>query len=181
MNTTQTNSNFWLLLEKSDETRVSNSFDSYDDSTGEIYNYDSFVPNHLNHSENDTVLIRKENSIIGYGMIGNISKKDGTKSLRRCPECEKTDIRERKIKTPKWRCGECSYEFTTPIETISDVTSYSASIESFVKISNPPDVESVKRCSLAPGGPQLQVSMMRLDKDQIKKLLSDLDLPEKTI
>ena len=56
-----TNSNFWLLLEKSDETRISNSFDGYDDSTGEIYNYDSFVPNHLNLSENDTVLIRKEN------------------------------------------------------------------------------------------------------------------------
>ena len=56
MNTIQSNSNFWLLLEKSDETRVSNSFDGYDDSTGEIYNYDSLVANHLNLSENDSIL-----------------------------------------------------------------------------------------------------------------------------
>ena len=178
MNITLTNSNFWLLLEKSDETRVSNSFDGYDDTTGEIYNYDSLVPNHLNLRENDTVLIRKENSIIGYGIIGNISKKDGTKPSRRCPECEKTDIRERKTKTPKWRCGKCSHVFTTPIETISNVILYSASIEAFVKIPNPPDVESVKRCSVTSGGTRSQISMMRLDKNKIKSLLSDVDFPK---
>lgn len=40
--------NYWLLLEKSDETRIYNSIDGYNDSTGEIYNYDSLVQNHLN-------------------------------------------------------------------------------------------------------------------------------------
>ena len=34
--------NYWLLLEKSDETRIYNSIDGYNDSTGEIYNYDSY-------------------------------------------------------------------------------------------------------------------------------------------
>jgi len=118
------------------------------------------VPNHLNLNENDTVLIRKENTIIGYGIIGDISQKMGTKPSRRCPECEKTDIRERKTKTPKWRCGKCGHEFKTPIETISDVTLYRASIKSFIKISNPPNVDSVKRCSFDSSGTRSQLSMM---------------------
>lgn len=37
---------FWLILEKSDETRVSQGIDGYRDVTGESYQYDSLVPNH---------------------------------------------------------------------------------------------------------------------------------------
>ena len=145
MNTIQTKNNFWLLLEKSDDTRIYGSLDSYNDTTGEIYKYDSLVQNHLGLSENDTVLIRKENAIIGYGFIGNISKKDGTKISRRCPKCETTAISTRKTKNPKWKCGRCSHEFSNPIETTREVVLYTASIESFVKMSNAPDVKTVKK------------------------------------
>jgi hypothetical protein len=41
-------SNYWLLLEKSNETRISKGIDGYQDQTGESYQYDSLVPNHKN-------------------------------------------------------------------------------------------------------------------------------------
>ena len=40
--------NYWLILEKSDETWVSKGIDGYQDQTGESYHYDSLVPNHKN-------------------------------------------------------------------------------------------------------------------------------------
>ena len=40
------NPRYWLLLEKSDATRISKGIDGYRDVTGEVYHYDSLVPNH---------------------------------------------------------------------------------------------------------------------------------------
>jgi hypothetical protein len=61
--------NYWLLLEKSDETRVSKGIDGYRDTTGESYHYDSLVPNHLNVAIGDFVVLRKENEIIGVNRV----------------------------------------------------------------------------------------------------------------
>ena len=126
-----TNKNFWLLLEKSDETLVSNSRDSYNDITGKIYNYDSNVANHLRLSSHDIAFIRKENTLVGYGVVGEIIQRPGEKILRRCPSCSDTDIRTRTTRLPKWKCGQCKYEFTNPTGTVCSVILYSAAIESF--------------------------------------------------
>ena len=39
-------SNILLLLEKSDENKISSGIGSYSDTTGIKYNYDNLVPNH---------------------------------------------------------------------------------------------------------------------------------------
>ena len=56
--------NFWLHLQKSDETRVSKGIDSYQDEIDKVYHYDSKVPNHKQIAENDYVIIKKEASLV---------------------------------------------------------------------------------------------------------------------
>ena len=68
------NRNYWLLLEKSDETRISKGIEGYQDKTGESYQYDSLVPNHKNLATGDFVVLRKENEILGIGKIADISE-----------------------------------------------------------------------------------------------------------
>ena len=94
--------NWWLLLQKSDETRISLGIDAYNDITGKMYQYDDHVPNHKNLKTGDYIVLRKENEILGYGYIGKIKTDENrTKTHRRCPSCNQTDIRERRTKTPK--------------------------------------------------------------------------------
>ena len=83
--------NYWLLLEKSDETRISKGIDGYQDQTGESYQYDSFVPNHKNLAKGDSVVLRKENEILGVGKISAISEGIDAKIHRRSPA--ETDMR----------------------------------------------------------------------------------------
>jgi len=109
--------NYWLLLEKSYETRVSKGIGKYRDATGESYHYDSLVPNHRNLTTGDLAVFRKENEIIGVGTMGDISETPDVKIHRRCPKCDSTDIRERRTKQPKWKCGKCPEEFSEPKET----------------------------------------------------------------
>jgi DNA-directed RNA polymerase subunit RPC12/RpoP len=109
--------NCWLFLEKSDETRISKGIDGYGDKTGQSYTYDSLVPNCKNVRPGDLAIIRKEHSILGYGVIGDIKEEASVKAHRRCPECGSTDIRERRSIAPKWKCGKCSREFVEPRET----------------------------------------------------------------
>lgn len=138
--------NYWLLLEKSDETRVSKGIDGYRDSTGESYHYDSLVPNHRNLAAGDLAVLRKESEIIGVGTIGDISETTDAKIHRRCPKCNSTDIRERTTKQPKWKCGKCTDEFSDPKETIVEVRSFVAAIKDFTRL-NPPRRSKPSRCA----------------------------------
>ena len=165
----------WLILEKSDETRISQSFSNYEDTTGEIYNYDSDVQNSEKIQKNDIIILRKENVILGFGTIKNIESKPSQKSNSRCPKCNTTDVRIRKTKTPKWKCGRCTIEFENPIVTQKDITSYYAHIDSFKKIDNPPSVKSIKNCWVKPNGTSNQNSIMQLDKLKTINLISDGD------
>ena len=68
---------YWLLLEKSDDTRVSKGIDRYFDKTGEVYNYDSMAPNHKQLASGDYVVLRKENKILGVGLCGKFGRAQG--------------------------------------------------------------------------------------------------------
>jgi len=161
----------WLILEKSDETRVSKSINSYKDRTGEVYNYDSLVPNYKNLKVNDFVILRKENDILGMGKINSIKSFITQKPHKRCPFCNATDIRLRSNKTPKWKCGICKAEFSNSIETESQVTAYTADIIEFNKFDLSPTVKEIKSCAIKGEGLKSQLSIMELDFDKIKNLL----------
>jgi len=164
--------NYWLFLEKSDDTRVHNGIDSYKDETGKTYNYDSFVPNYLNIKQGDRAILRVENDIIGIGVIGNITKKEILKIHRRCPKCDKTNIRERKTKIPSFRCNKCKDEFLEPNTTKDPADAFTAEIINFVKFTLPPSVSDVKKCSITSGGQKNQLAMMQLDPEMILKIIT---------
>lgn len=166
--------NYWLLLEKSDETRVSKGIDGYQDQTGESYHYDSLVPNHKNLASGDSVVLRKENEILGIGEISQISDREDTKIHRRCPECKSTDIRERTTKLPKWKCGKCPHEFSEPEETIVEVRSFVATIDDFQRLTAPSSVKEVKLCAASGDGVSSQLSILQLDEAKIRTLLEGI-------
>lgn len=168
--------NCWLLLEKSNETRISKGIDGYRDKTGEVYNYDSLVPNHKRLNSGDLVIIRKEDTIVGCGQVGKIDPTDTEKSHRRCPSCGSTDIRERKTLTPRWKCGKCSEEFASPIETSTDVTVFNAHIKFFTYLEKPPTVRDVKACAVGEAGVRSQLSILDLNIGKLISVLGDVDL-----
>ena len=165
------NDRYWLLLEKSDDTRISKGIDGYQDKTGESYNYDSLVPNHKQLSSGDFVVLRQENDILGLGRVDSIAQDTDAKIHRRCPECRSTDIRERSTKTPTWKCGKCAHEFAEPEETIVEVQSFVASIVDFTRLNSPPAVQDVKRCASEGDGVTSQLSILELDPEKVQTLL----------
>ena len=165
------NNRYWLLLEKSDDSRTSKGIDPYFDKTGEFYNYDSLVPNHRQLGVGDYVILRKERHIVGIGRIGDIEQKVDAKIHRRCPECSSTDIRERSIKSPRFKCGKCSREFETFVETIAEVQSFKAIIENFSRFKSAPSVHDVKRCALVGNGIDSQLSIVELDSSKIQTIV----------
>jgi ribosomal protein S27AE len=166
----------WLLLEKSDATRVSKGIDGYRDITGDFYHYDSLVPNYRNLKLGDSVVIRKEDEILGIGKIGDIIEKDTTKRHRRCPACKATDIRDRKSKTPMWKCGKCGNEFSEPLESTVNVQAFSAKIEGFAGLKNPPSVQDVKSCATKGDGRVSQLSILNLDPKQLSVILEGAEV-----
>lgn len=165
---------YWLLLEKSDDTRVSKGIDGYQDKTGELYKYDSLVPNSKQLSSGDYVVLRKENEILGVGRVGDITKGTSTKTHRRCPRCNTTDIRERSTKSPKMKCGKCAHEFQIPVETIADIESFTALIDNFSRLNFTPSFRDVKGCAVGGDGINSQLSILELDPIKIQTLLEGI-------
>lgn len=171
------NNNIWLLLEKSDETRVSKGIVGYKDRTGEVYHYDSLVPNNKKIREDDIIIVRKENDILGFGTIESISSSPGIKDHQRCPECASTDVRQRLKRKPEWKCGACRKEFTTPRRTSQTVMNFEATIGNFTKFNIVPTVQEVKTCAVSSDGIKLQNSIIRLDASKVSALCQTLGLP----
>ena len=168
---------YWLLLEKSDENRVSAGIDSYGDVTGHYYNYDNLVPNCRQLKSGDFIIIRKNQTIHGCGFVGDITITEGmTKEHRRCPvsHCSSTDIRPRKVKTPRWKCGPCGHEFSEPKRTTAVVEVHSASIVGYRAFDTRPPVREIKACAQGvSNGVKSQLSMLRLDPVKLEGLVFD--------
>lgn len=171
---------YWLLLEKSDETRISQGIDGYQDKTGETYHYDSLVPNHKQLGKDDYVVLRKEDDILGIGRVSEILEASDTKIHRRCTGCGSTDIRGRVTMTPKWKCGKCALEFGSPRETIVEVQSYTLSIADFTRLNAPPNVQDVKRCAFKGEGISSQLSILELSPMKLQTLLEGVEISTST-
>ena len=85
----------WLIIEKSQDTKDQRASTDYQDITGKLYNYDSNVANFKNVKENDILILRKENTIHGFGKICKIISEQTKKKLQRCSKCNTTNIRAR--------------------------------------------------------------------------------------
>jgi ribosomal protein S27AE len=113
----------WLVLAKLDYRRLGGST-TYDDDASSHYSYDSNVANSQQVSVGDRLVLWDETTLIGASTVASISERPGTKLISRCPNCTRTNFEPRKTMTPRFRCGDCHYEFEEPKVTEVDVTLY---------------------------------------------------------
>lgn len=115
----------WLVY-SFQETRQYFGNQGYPEDATREYRYDSFVPNHKNLRVGHIVLLCSEDSLIGISRIDRIDAGAHLKTLVRCPNCHKTQLKERKGKSPRFRCGSCFKETDVPVLTQETCTQYIA-------------------------------------------------------
>ena len=106
------NQQAWVAIAKEPDGLLYGVHDGYDDEPSNYYEYDSNVGNHTKVSVGDLLFIRSAKFVLGFGQIEAISITDGTKALRKCPNCGKRP-ESRKTTIIEWRCISCKEEFTT--------------------------------------------------------------------
>lgn len=137
----------WSLLAKEDDRQYAGN-KGYDDDPARVYRYDSNVGNHLQVTHGDLALVRDAKRLTGLGIIRRIQDEPGTKIILRCPECGGTRLKERKTKSPRYRCDK-EHVFETPIPDEINVTKYSAHYgDSFFAISPGVDANQIRSAVL---------------------------------
>jgi hypothetical protein len=116
----------WVLTSVSGE-RSWQSNDGYEDVLGSLYSYDSAVAFHLQVAQNDIVVIRERQAILGISRIDEIDASVGEKLRKRCPVCGRIGVEYRK-RTYEYVCtySGCRSKFPEPAEKLEAVTTYIA-------------------------------------------------------
>jgi hypothetical protein len=102
--------------------------DGYEDVLGSVYSYDDSVPNHLQVTEGDLIVLRDGSGSLGVGFVESIVARAGKKFRRRCPACGTAEIEARKTKTPLYRCTNGhTFEESECVNAEDDAQIYCAS------------------------------------------------------
>jgi len=182
----------WLLLSVEGGRQYGGNL-GYKDELGKVYRYDSNVGNSKNLKPGDLAFLRGREKVYGAALIENITTEEGEKTLNRCPECKKTNIKKRKHKTPLYRCHTCKNEFNFPVEESVHVKKYSARFgKSFVSFKPALDARDLLNARLRPGDQMSMeaVNPFRIDWSGLKNkadfnhmlklfVQSDYEVPEK--
>lgn len=115
----------WLLLSFGEEREYAGNL-GYADELSKVYQYDSFVPNHLQISKSDLALLRDKSRLLGVARIERIEVCKGTKERLHCPACNLAKLKRRKIYQPEFRCYNCGNEFDTPVRKLIACTLFTA-------------------------------------------------------
>lgn len=102
----------------------------YGDVLGVQYEYDSNVVNHKGIKAGDVLLIRDAQLVHGYGVVEDVTSRDGSKMMRRCPVCRFASVAPRVRVSPAYRCRRCRSTFDVPLDEPMDVVVYTASYRS---------------------------------------------------
>lgn len=120
--------NAWLML-CAGATRQFGGNLGYDDVPSQSYKWDSTVPNHARVKEGDIIFLWDKKQSLGISTIDTILTAEQLKTVRRCPACRSTNIKERILLSPTYRCQQqnCKLEFDTPIVYLKKVIAYETS------------------------------------------------------
>jgi hypothetical protein len=142
----------WAFLTKSEEERSWSANTGYDDSVGRYYSYDSNVSRYRQVHEGDLVVIRVDDFVAGWSFIDNIEViPDQIKQISRCPQCRKTNFRQRSRTRPKYVCNVCSTAFDDDqrIVELKKVTAFRANYETqWVEAARPVRFDELQQVSL---------------------------------
>lgn len=98
----------------------------YDDRVDTYYTWDNTVNNHANLKVGDPIVLWDKKRLLGVSVIEEIKVSTDTKLVFRCPnpDCGRASIKERKTRSPRFRCNQCSSEFEVPKSESVVVTRY---------------------------------------------------------
>jgi hypothetical protein len=105
----------WLLLTKDRHSLQHGGNDGYEEELGHNYRFDSTVPNHLELTLGDRILLWNGSILLGISRISDLTTRPSSKVRHRCPMCTATKIKPRKTLSPTYRCHGCRAEFDEPI------------------------------------------------------------------
>lgn len=141
----------------------------YADDPEQLYRFDSNVPNHLQVSPGDVVVIRSRDTVLGFSRIEQINHTAGTKELRRCPECGIAGIKKRRTKEPPWRCRN-GHLFDIPVSEAFAVTLFEAHYgHNFCPLAGSLTVDALRSAVIRPSD---QLSIQEVDLGHISQLLA---------
>jgi len=108
------------------EDRQHGGNEGYDDLADAYYTWDSTVNNYANIRVGDAIAVWDKRRLLGVSVIEEIRNATREKPIYRCPEstCGRSSIKERKTRSPKYRCQQCKHEFDEPIVEVVRVTQY---------------------------------------------------------
>ena len=113
----------WLVLAVGAD-RQHGGNDGYDDAPESRYGWDSTVPNHGEVAPGDAIVIWDKHWLIGASIIEEIEMGETVKPVYRCPHCERSGIKARRNRSPRFRCYKCRREFEEPHVIDQAVTTY---------------------------------------------------------
>ena len=119
--------NAWLLMAAGDN-RQHGGNSGYDDQADVYYTWDSTVSNYANVKVGDPVAIWDKDRLLGISVVEAIEMTEKEKIMFRCPNpaCRRACIKQRRTKSPKFRCQECGLEFEEPTTELANVTEYTS-------------------------------------------------------
>ncbi len=119
----------WSFLVKGEERQYAGN-SGYSDLVHRHYDFDSNVPNSKRVLQNDVVVVRDVDYVLGTSVIDTLASWQGKKTLSRCTRCGYTQIKKRSSRSPLYRCQKCGHEFDAPASETVDVTMYRAEFAS---------------------------------------------------
>ena len=153
----------WALISISEGREYGGNL-GYEEAPDSVYRYDSSVPNHQKVQSGDLVFVRDHSAVLGMARIQSITRSDGSKTRRRCPECGTTRIKERSRKHPRWRCRN-QHIFDQPLSEHVSVSMFEARYgDTFVHLDNTITVADLRSATLRP---RSQLSIQELDLQPI--------------
>ncbi len=108
------------------EDRQHGGNEGYDDLADVYYTWDSTVNNYANIRVGDAIAVWDKRRLLGVSVIEEIRNETREKPIYRCPmsTCGRSSIKERKTRSPRYRCQQCKHEFDEPIVEVIRVTQY---------------------------------------------------------
>jgi len=135
------------------------------------YRYDSFVPNHKNLRVGDIVMLCSEEALIGIARIERIDTGAHLKTLVRCPNCHKTQLKERKGKSPRFRCGGCLNETDVPVLTQEACTQFVAHFPATILPAQPLSRSELRELSVHR---EAQLAIRKVDVERLLQRCPEL-------
>lgn len=162
----------WLLMAVGDNRQHAGN-SGYDDQADIYYTWDSTVSNHANIKVGDPVAIWDKERLLGISVVESIETSVKEKLLFRCPnpKCGRALIKQRRVKSPRFRCHDCRAEFDDPVTEVATVTEYrsrhDAAWTSLESVLNGQELRALCR------SPKSQLSMRSLNWSAFRSALEE--------